>query len=125
MYKNFNINPIHKRADDCTVRAIATALNERWEDVYTDLCLEGLRFYDMPSSNIVWGSYLKQKGFTRHIIPDAFPQCYTVEQFAEDHPQGIYILAISGHVVCVKNGDYYDTFDSGQRCPVYYWVKEA
>lgn len=123
MFKNFNINPIHKRADDCTVRAISKALGERWEDVYTDLCLEGLRYYDMPSSNYVWGSYLKKKGFTRHIIPDSCPQCYTVADFADDHPIGTYILALSGHVVACIDGCVYDTFDSTDRVPVYYWEK--
>lgn len=39
MYINVNVNPLHKRADDCTIRAIATALNKPWEEVYTDVCL--------------------------------------------------------------------------------------
>lgn len=123
MYKNLNINPLHKRADDCTVRAIAKITGEPWEEIYTDLCLEGLRFYDMPSANHVWGSYLKKRGFRRHIIPDTYPQCYTVKEFAEDNPHGSYILALHGHVVPVVCGDYFDTFDSGDRIPVYYWEK--
>lgn len=124
MYKNLNVNPLHRRADDCTVRAIAKCLGETWENIYTDLCLEGLRFYDMPSANHVWGSYLKKNGFKRHIIPDTCPQCYTVAEFAEDHPKGSYILALHGHVVCVQDGCYYDTFDSGDGIPIYYWEKE-
>lgn len=123
MYRNLNINPIHKRADDCTVRAIAKVLGEPWEDIYADLCLEGLRYYDMPSANYVWGSYLKKRGFQRHIIPDTYPQCYTVKEFAEDNPRGSFILALHGHVVPVINGDYFDTWDSGDRVPVYYWEK--
>ena len=123
MYKNLNINPLHRKADDCTVRAIAKVLGERWEDVYADLCLEGLRFYDMPSANHVWGSYLKKRGFRRRIIPDSCPQCYTVADFALDHPHGSYILALSGHVVPVIEGDVYDTWDSTSRIPIYYWEK--
>lgn len=123
MYRNLNINPLHRRTDDCTVRAIAKVLGEPWENVYTDLCLEGLRFYDMPSANHVWGSYLKKKGFMRRIIPDTCPQCYTVAEFAEDHPNGSYILALHGHVVAVENEDYFDTWDSGDGIPIYYWEK--
>lgn len=123
MYRNLNINPLHKRSDDCTVRAIATVLNLPWEEVYADLCLEGLKFYDMPSANHVWGSYLKKKGFVRHIIPDSCPNCYTVEEFSRDNPKGRYILALHGHVVPVIDGDYIDTWDSGDRIPVYYWKK--
>ena len=45
--------------------------------------------------------------------------------FAAEHPSGTYILALSGHVVCVMDGDYYDTWDSGGEVPLYYWRKEA
>ena len=48
----------------------------------------------------------------------------TVSDFAEDHPKGTYILALSGHVVCVKDGDYIDTWDSGNEIPLYYWQQE-
>lgn len=123
MYKYLNVNPLQKQTDDCTVRAISTILNKTWEEVYADLCLEGLRFYDMPSANHVWGSYLRKHGYSRHIIPDTCPNCYTVRQFAEDHPEGRYILAISGHVVPCIDGCYIDSFDSGDRIPIYYWSK--
>lgn len=123
MFRKFNLNPLHKRADDCTVRAIATVLNKPWEEVFADLCLEGLKFYDMPSANHVWGSYLKKQGFKRHIIPDTCPQCYTVSEFARDNSEGSYILALHGHVVPVIDGDYIDTWDSGDKIPVYYWER--
>lgn len=125
MYRNLNVNPIHKRADDCTVRAISKALGKTWEDVYVDLCLQGLKYYDMPSSNQVWGSYLKDNGYTRKIIPDTCPDCYTVSEFAKDNPKGTFILALHGHVVAVVDGVYYDTWDSGDRVPIYYWQKEV
>lgn len=37
---------------------------------------------------------------------------------------GTYILALSGHVVTVVDGDWYDTWDSGGEIPIYYWVRE-
>lgn len=30
---------------------------------------------------------------------------------------------IDGHVVCVQDGFYWDTWDSGQEIPVYYWER--
>lgn len=125
MFKQYNANPIARRGDDCTVRAISTILMKSWEDVYLDLCLYGLRNYDMPSSNYVWGSYLVDQGYSRHIIPNSCPHCYTVAHFADEHPTGSYILALHGHVVAVKNGDYYDSWDSGDEVPLYYWKKEG
>lgn len=123
MFKKFNANPANRKGDDCTVRALAVALGESWEDMYLDLCAYGLMFYDMPSANHVWGAYLTDKGYTRHIIPNTCPNCYTVRQFAEEHRKGIYILALHGHVVAVIDGDYFDSWDSGNEIPVYYWQK--
>lgn len=125
MFKEYNANPVARRGDDCTVRAISTIMMKKWEDVYLDLCLYGLRNYDMPSSNHVWGEYLIDNGYSRHIIPDTCPSCYTVAHFAHDHPKGAYILALHGHVVAVKDGDYFDTWDSGDEIPLYYWEKGA
>ena len=44
--------------------------------------------------------------------------------FCNDHPKGAYILALSSHVVAVVDGCYYDTWDSGQEIPIYYWTKK-
>ena len=38
-----------------------------------------------------------------------------------DNPYGRYILATGEHVVAIENGDYYDTWDSGDEIPIYYW----
>lgn len=88
------------------------------------VCLKGLELADMPSGNHVWGQYLKDHGFTRHLAPDDKTDgIYTVEDFAIDHPQGVYILALNGHVVCVKDGNILDTWNSGQEVVLFYWMK--
>lgn len=118
-----NQNPDGRNVGDCTIRALSLALGQSWEQTYIELALQGFLMGDMPSANSVWGAYLRGKGFTRHVIPDACPDCYTVEEFAEEHPIGTYILALSGHVVCVQDGNYIDTWDSGREIPLYYWMK--
>lgn len=125
MYSAYNPNPMGARVGDCTVRAISRATGEGWDTVYCGLCVEGLRLCDMPTANHVWGAYLRRHGFRRCALPDDCPDCYTVADFCRDHPHGTYVLAISGHVVCVDDGRYYDTWDSGAESPAYYWYKEA
>lgn len=78
---------------------------------------------DMPSANYVWGSYLRRCGWNRSAIPNSCPDCYTVADFAAEHPDGTYILAMATHVLCVENGDWLDTWDSGDEVPLYYWQK--
>lgn len=122
-YVNYNANPANRRVGDCTVRAISKALNQPWEDTYSGMAIQGLMMFDMPSANSVWSAYLKHNGFDRHIIPDTCPDCYSVSDFCDEHPQGTYLLALSGHVVAVEDGKYYDIWDSGNEIPLYYFEK--
>lgn len=124
MYIYLNLNPGNRIVGDCTIRAIALAMGEDWESIHADLSMVSHYLYDMPSSNTVWSEYLLLNGFTRHVIPNTCPACYTVRQFARDYPVGTYILATGSHVVTVIDGNYYDTWDSGSEVPVYYWRKE-
>lgn len=32
-------------------------------------------------------------------------------------------ILIDGHVVCVQDGYYYDSWDSGNEIPIYYWER--
>ena len=117
MFREYNLNPKGKRVGDCVIRAISTVTGVEWEDVYMDLADKGLEMGDMPSSNAVWGSYLQDIGFKGYIIPEDM----TVKEFARKHNKGVYILATGNHVVAVIDGDYCDTWDSGDEIPIYYF----
>lgn len=120
----YNPNPLGRRSGDCVIRAISKATDQEWGKTYTGIALQGFCFGDMPSANHVWGAYLKNNGFVRSVVPGSCPDCYTVADFANDHPRGTFILAISGHVVCVKDGNWYDTWDSGGEVPLYFWQRK-
>lgn len=124
MYIYANPNPVAgNRTGDCVVRAIALALDMSWDDVYDDLCLIGKEMGDWGNKNEVWGAYLKQHGFRRYAIPNTCPDCYTVKDFCLDHPRGTYILGTGTHVVCTKDGNHLDAWNSSDECPVFYWEK--
>lgn len=124
MYVNLNLNPCHRRVGDCVERAISKALDQSWFRTYAGLCVKGYEMGDNPDANSVWGAYLRDHGFTRHIVPHELGDVYTVEDFAKDHPDGTYILAMDGHVVCVKDSDIFDSWDSSNELPIFYWKKE-
>ena len=123
MWVKFNPNPINKRVGDCVIRAICKTLGKPWDTVYLDLAEKGFALCDMPSSNAVWNAYLKDNGYMRYPIPNTCPDCYTVKDFCEDHPNGEYILATGSHVVAVNSGNYFDTWDSGDEVPIYFFTK--
>ena len=120
----YNPNPVGRRVGDCSVRAVARALNMGWEAAFIALTMNGLSMGDMPSSDSVWGATLRQNGFYRDVIPDTCPACYTVEDFCIDHPEGIFVLGLGGHAVAVEDGDIYDSWDSSKEIPQFYWYKK-
>lgn len=122
-YVFYNPNPDGNLVGDCVIRAISIATGQSWEDTFEGLTKIAFQMKDMPSSNSVWAAYLKHLGFSKDIIPDTCPDCYTVRQFAFEHPRGTYILGTGTHAVAVVNGDYYDSWDSGDEVPIYYFQR--
>lgn len=122
-YVYFNNNPCGRFVGDCAVRAVAKALDTTWEDAYLKIVTAGYGMCDMPSSDAVWSSVLRQHGFRRKNIPDTCPDCYTAADFCRDNPQGIYVLGFGGHVATVVDGDLYDAWDSSKEIPVFVWYK--
>ena len=120
----YNPNPESKFVGDCVVRALSFACRQDWNKTYLELSSQGYLLKDMPSSNVVWGIYLKHKGFKRYVIPDKCPDCYTVREFCYDNPKGLFVLATGTHVVSCFDGNYYDSWDSGNEIPIYYFKKE-
>ena len=123
MFTNYNVNPLDKYVGDCVIRAISLATGQSWYKTYIEICIQGLIMADMPSSNMVWGEYLKSKGFEYEAIPNFCPECYTIAEFCKENKKGEYVLATGKHVVYVKDGEYYDNWDSGSKVPIYCWRK--
>lgn len=122
-YVFFNNNPLRKATGDCVVRAISIVTGQTWDEVYEAVCAEGYELAEMPSTNTVWGEYLQRTGFEKHVIPDTCPTCYTVRDFCQEYPQGVYVLATGSHVVAAVDGNWIDAWDSGSEHPVYYFKR--
>ena len=123
MWIRYNPNPAGRSVGDCSVRAIAKALNISWQEAFAMIVSNAYLMADMPSSNSVWGSVLFQNGFKRLAIENNCPDCYTAEDFIIDHPKGVYVLGFGNHVATVVDGFLYDSWDSTQEIPQYYWAK--
>lgn len=123
MFVFCNPNPEKSLVGDCVIRAISIALNQDWQTTYLGVTVKGFELYDMPSSNNVWGAYLEEKGFERLSIPNTCPNCYTIKDFCKDNPKGIYIIGTGSHAVAIIDGNYYDTWDSGDEVPIYFFER--
>lgn len=122
-YMYYNPNPLHKSTIDCTVRAISRLFERDWDWAFCALMAESFAQKSLPSSDKIWGDYLFRHGYTRHSMPNTCPDCYTVRRFAEEHPRGRYLLKTHEHVIAVVDGDYYDSFDTGDEVPIYYFER--
>ena len=124
MYQHYQPNPRGVQTDDCVIRALTKALDVDWDTASVYAIVQQIRDSDLYVKNYVWGNLLLRNGFTKHHIPDTCPDCYTVQDFAKEHPKGLYIIGTGEHVVAVVEGDWFDAFDSGSMIPIVYYEKE-
>lgn len=124
MWEKYNPNPAGRSVGDCAVRAITKALGIDWRRAFVLIVNAAYQMADMPSSNSVWGGVLFQNGFERLSIPNTCPDCYTAENFLKDHPRGTYVLGFGNHVATAVDGILYDSWDSTQEIPQYYWYRK-
>ena len=116
--------PNNHRTGDCVIRSHCKFFNQTWLEAFDALVpiarakQENLgRIYldstgDIDQLNLKWHSIPIQKGKKR----------ITVEDFCKKHPEGRYICKISNHVVCVKDGFYWDIWECGDSALYGYWT---
>lgn len=122
MWVEYEGNPCGSGEDDCAIRAISIVLDIDWETAYMMLANMGLMMCKIMNHNAVISAVLRQNGFKRIVIPNDCPDCYSVSDFCDDNPSGMYVLGTGSHVVAVIDGDYYDAWDSGKEIPQYAWT---
>ncbi len=120
----YNPNPCHKNVGDCTVRAVSRLFNIDWSKAFCLLNAVAFELCDMPSSNEVLDYLLRHNNYSKHIIPQDSEMVYTIGDFCEDNPKGKYILCTGTHVVCAIDGIIYDSWDSRDKIPLYFYKKE-
>lgn len=118
----YNPNPVRfAPTGDCAIRAISKALDVSWDTAHDLTSHMSKMMGEVQNNNAVIGAVLRQNGFIRKVIPNYCPDCYTIQEFCDDHPEGIYVLGTGNHVVAVESGSYFDSWDSGMEVPIFYW----
>jgi hypothetical protein len=120
----YNPNPSRNRVDDCVIRAICAATGADWKDVHAELAALSYTMDDIQIGNSVWRAYMLRHGFRLHAIDNSCPDCYTVGNFADDHPKGVYVLGTGQHAVTIVDSCVLDNWDSRECCPIYFYSKE-
>lgn len=121
----YNANPSKRNTIDCVIRGMSVLLGRDWNYVHKLLTDRADLVHEVYTRNDFWIDVLLRLGYRMYFIPNMCPQCITVRRFAQEHPVGKYLLGTGSHVIAVEDGNYIDTWDSGDELPIYYFTKEG
>ena len=113
MYRYLNKNPKARDTEDCVLRAVSLAQGKTWDKVYDELSQlakeRGMLFSDAEFVEDYLDSLYQRTCYKNNKV------AMTVGEFVENHPEGVWLVTMRGHITCVKNGILYDTFDCRDR----------
>lgn len=120
MFKKTNPHPQGKLVGDCVKRAIVIASEINYHDVAIMLNRfkkqSGCHKFNNSDN---WKPFVEQvllgrknKGDMQH---EFYGRRYTVDDWARYWDCDTAILRLSKHIVATKNGNYYDTWDCGEK----------
>lgn len=127
-YKFFQPNPSEGNKctkGDCHIRCICAAAGITWLEAF-DLLVESARKKYNPVGGVdSIGDVLEQFGFAEKKMQQVEKggSRISVNEFAEQHTAGTYVLRLAHHVVAVKDGFYLDGWDCGNKTIYKYWEK--
>lgn len=108
-FKYYNANPLSQNVSDCTIRAISKAEGKSWDETYEELS-------DIAQEE---GILLDDVDFIEGYLDKRYRrQCHyskTIGEFIDEHPKGVFLLTMQGHITVAIDGDLYDTFDCRDR----------
>ena len=116
----YNPNPKGKNTGDCTIRAYCAAFDIDWNEAYDVASkISKENGFILDDAKVVpkilinhFGCEIDEK-YNKKVIKAK--DRITINTFAMGHPYGTYVLHIHGHIVTCKNGEYWDSWDSGEK----------
>ena len=119
VYYQPNKKDLKDEFGDCTIRALTKALNVTWLEAF-DMTIPICREYQVTNMfaapAYIERQMIERLGFKYYGVSNKKgSKRPTVDSFAKDHPEGVYILNVANHEVACVDGKYYDTWDCGAR----------
>jgi hypothetical protein len=126
-WKEYNPNPLNRKTGDCTLRAYCAAFNVSWEEAFDEASKVAKEMgYILDNPNVVkkvveetYGAKQDPK-YTKKTVKSK--DRITVNEFALTHPYGIYVLHVRSHLVTIRDGEYWDSWDSGDKKVDEVWI---
>ena len=113
MYRYYNANPLGRKVNDCTVRAIALATGESWDTTYN--CLSDYAQQEaVMMDNVMYIDKFLDKNFEK-IYTNEKGYNMTVDDVSKRWYKGTYLITMKNHITCCIDGVIYDTFNLSDR----------
>jgi hypothetical protein len=116
-FRYYNISPDGEHKNDCVTRAISLASGMPYAETRKKLRSVATLF---DCERICMSCY-------KHLIENVLYckplDCdgMTVEEFADMHPYGIYLVRMNQHISCIIDNDIYDIFDCREHLLTNAW----
>lgn len=128
--KYYNANDRNRNTGDCVIRSLTLAYDMPYADVRRELIKLG-GTDGTWNRRYIYQQFIKNHGYVDHGKPERGST--TLDEFADTHPSGTYLVQTerkansnqSGHIVCLEDGDVWDTWNSlGWYVEEWWKVKE-
>ena len=120
-YTYLNVQPLGIEEEDCVCRAITLALDEEYYQIQNKLYL----IADLLECEMLCVCCYQ------HLLDDVYKlkrvegyKGCCIKHFVEDHPHGIYIIRIDGHLTCCYEGCVFDIWDCTNKIIDIIWEVE-
>lgn len=103
----YNRNPDGQKASDCVTRAISLGTGLDYTTIRRKL-YHSAKLFDCDKLNVDCYAHLLEDVFK---FPQVNTYGMTVGEFANNHPYGIYLVRMSGHISTIWQGKVVDIWD--------------
>lgn len=114
----YNVNPSGVRENDCVTRAITLATGLPYKKIAQKLYLSA-KLLECDKLNFFCYSHLLDDVFKFERVPT---YSLTVNEFANIHPYGTYLIRMNGHISVLKDGTVYDIWDCRREIVTDAWL---
>ena len=118
-FEYYNPHPQGKLVGDCVKRALTKATGNDYISIQKELNKIKRRLNQSHfNDEKVWKEFLQEHKFVKHSFPAVRrKKRMTVNELTrKSTPSDVWVCRCAGHLVCIQNRKYWDTWDCGKKC---------
>lgn len=125
VYEEFNINPKGKKTGDCSIRALALATDQTWDDALDELVAIAHKTKWEPADRRSMEKALEAHGFANIGQPRKSDNTKYLVRELDQVLKGMYVAVINvaNHYTVIKSGVLYDTWNCGCKAAGKIYIK--